>query len=80
MYVKINNGTIEKFPYSIGDLRSENPNTSFPDVVTQEMFEFYGAFKVTEQECPATDKSSYAVRRSLPEFIDSQCGIVTGKL
>jgi hypothetical protein len=30
MYAKINNQIVEKFPYSIGDWRKDNPQTSFP--------------------------------------------------
>jgi hypothetical protein len=30
MYVKITNGEIEQFPYTLGDFRRDNPHTSFP--------------------------------------------------
>jgi hypothetical protein len=30
MYVFAPNQTVEIFPYSIGDLRRDNPNTSYP--------------------------------------------------
>ena len=30
MYVKIENGSVSKYPYEFADLRSDNPNTSFP--------------------------------------------------
>jgi hypothetical protein len=30
MYLKLNNEIIEKYPYSIGELRRDNPQTSFP--------------------------------------------------
>tara|TARA_R110000868_G_scaffold44815_6_gene149265 strand:+ start:2907 stop:3302 length:396 start_codon:yes stop_codon:yes gene_type:complete len=31
MYIKINNGVVEKYPYTISDLINDYPNTSFPD-------------------------------------------------
>lgn len=34
MYAKLNNGAIEKYPYTIGDLRKDNPNTSFPSFIS----------------------------------------------
>ena len=30
MYALINNQAVEKYPYTIGNLRKDNPNTSFP--------------------------------------------------
>ena len=30
LYAKIENGSIAKYPYNLGDLRSDNKNTSFP--------------------------------------------------
>jgi hypothetical protein len=72
MYVKTNNGSIEKFPYSIDDLRKDNPNTSFPHALSKELLEFYGVFFVAEQAPPETDKLSYCVKRHLPELIDGQ--------
>ena len=29
-YVKVQNGEVEMYPYGISQLKSENPNTSFP--------------------------------------------------
>ena len=30
MYVLVNNGEVKKYQYSAGELRKDNPNTSFP--------------------------------------------------
>jgi hypothetical protein len=30
MYLKLKNKIIEKYPYSVYDLKADNPNTSFP--------------------------------------------------
>lgn len=46
MYVKVNNGVVEKFPYSIADLRQENPQTSFPVNPSKELLEEFGIFMV----------------------------------
>ena len=32
MYAKIINNTVEKYPYSLGELRLDHPNVSFPDL------------------------------------------------
>ena len=70
MYVKANNGVVDKFPFSIGDLRKENPNTSFPRVMSAETLAQYNVFPVTEQDRPETDRFAYAVKRHLPTLVN----------
>ena len=55
MYAKINGGTVEKFPYSVGQLRKDNPNVSFPKNITDGVFNKYGVKKVHTLEDPAYD-------------------------
>ena len=52
MYAKITNGIVEKYPYTIGNLRKDNPNTSFPKVIDDLDLEFFGVFKVEKREKP----------------------------
>ena len=41
MFAKITNGAVDKFPYTVGQLRHDNPNTSFPKQISEEtMLEF----------------------------------------
>ena len=70
MYIKLNNDNIEKFPYSIGDLRKENSNTSFPRILGNDLLATFNVFPVSEQDKPDTDRFSYAVKRHLPELVD----------
>jgi len=37
MYIKINNGVVEKYPYTISDLINDYPNTSFPDKLSKSL-------------------------------------------
>jgi len=53
MYLKLTNGQPEK--YSIGQLRRDNPNTSFPKNPPQEMLESYGVHPYTIPERPSYD-------------------------
>ena len=76
MYVKTSNGVVEKFPYAIVDLKNENPTTSFPHVIGNELLKSYGVFAVSEQPMPQTDRFSYCVKRHLPELIDGEWVIV----
>lgn len=57
MYAKLNNGQIEKYPYTIGMLRKDNPNTSFPKVLTDETLESFGLVRVTKTPRPEDDDS-----------------------
>lgn len=57
MYVLAPNQTVEKFPYSIGDLRKDNPQTSFPKNPSDELLASYNVFPVVStgaQYDPAT--------------------------
>jgi hypothetical protein len=46
MYVKIENGNIVKYPYSITELKTDNKNVSFPISITNDVLEEYGVFYV----------------------------------
>jgi len=46
MFVKATNGTVDTFPYNIGQLRRDNPNTSFPRVVPETTMAAYNMFPV----------------------------------
>lgn len=46
MYVKIKNGVVEKYPYSIFDLKNDNPNVSFPFEIPESLLNEYGVFSV----------------------------------
>ena len=46
MYALITNQQVEKFPYSIGELRKDNPQVSFPAKPSKKLLESYGVFAV----------------------------------
>jgi len=55
MYVKITSGDVDTYPYSVGQLRRENPNTSFPKQIPDEILESYGVLSVTFPDAPSID-------------------------
>jgi len=61
MYVKASNGQVEKYPYSIGLLRKENPNTSFPKKLSDEALASWGVYPVTEAADPAYNPDTQRV-------------------
>lgn len=55
MFAKIKDGVIHKFPYTVGQLRHDNPNTSFPKHISNAVMAEYGMVPVTEQPAPSFD-------------------------
>lgn len=55
MFAKIKDGAVHKFPYSVGQLRHDNPNTSFPKHIPDAVMAEYGMVPVTEQPAPSFD-------------------------
>ena len=59
MFAKITNGAVDKFPYSVGQLRHDNPNTSFPKQVSEEIMAEFGMVLVTEVPAPEFDPMTH---------------------
>jgi hypothetical protein len=55
MYAKLNNGQVEKYPYTIGQLRKDHHNVSFPKVMTDDVLTQFNMVRVTPTERPAED-------------------------
>lgn len=66
MYLKAENGTVIKFPYSIGRLRKDNPSTSFPRNMTESQFAEHNVYKVTEADKPEFDTATQYLQRQDP--------------
>ena len=68
-YVKTHDGQVQKFPYTMGDLRKDNPHTSFPRRIPDDMLALYGVFEVEVDTAPAVDEKNYkAVRADVPTY------------
>tara|TARA_R110001632_G_scaffold132703_1_gene247187 strand:- start:57 stop:515 length:459 start_codon:yes stop_codon:yes gene_type:complete len=52
MYVKITNDAVDQFPYTVGNLRRDNPNTSFPKRPTDELLASWDVYPVTTENEP----------------------------
>lgn len=55
MYVKVNNGVVEKASYSIGQLRKDNPQTSFPKNPSLEMLAEWNVYPLQSTPAPSVD-------------------------
>lgn len=66
MYVKVTNGSVDQFPYTIGDLRRDNPNTSFPKSIPNSLLESYGVYRVTASSIPSYDPTVQTLVTNTP--------------
>ena len=55
MYALVIDGAVTKYPYTIGNLRRDNPNTSFPKRPSDEMLAEWGMQPVTRTDRPDVD-------------------------
>jgi hypothetical protein len=69
MYILISNGEISQYPYSIGMLRNDNPQTSFPKAPTAETLAAFGVYPVQQTPPPTADHTK-RVSEATPVLID----------
>ena len=63
LLVKTSNGQVEQFPYTLGDLRRDNPQTSFPKKIGDAILASYGIFHVMPDPQPEHDPMAQTVVR-----------------
>jgi hypothetical protein len=63
MLVKITSGNVDTYPYSAGQLRRDNPNTSFPKQVPDAILAGYGVYPVTFAAQPDIDERTQKVEQ-----------------
>jgi hypothetical protein len=73
MFVKITNGQVTKYPYTVGDLRRDNPNTSFPKTVPAATMAAYGMYPVSYEAAPDYDPLTHRLQHSTtPSLVDGE--------
>jgi hypothetical protein len=55
LLLKTSNGQVEQFPYTLGDLRRDNPQTSFPKKIGDAILASYGIMHVMPSQQPEHD-------------------------
>ena len=70
MYVKATNGTIDQYPYTVGNLRRDNPLTSFPRTVPEETLRAYDLYPVATATRPMVTNSQVAEPDAQPTLSD----------
>ena len=69
--VKATDGMVQQYPYSVGLLRKDNPNTSFPKKVSEEDLAAFNAYPVTEVT-PAVTDTQKLVKIWTPTLVDGK--------
>ena len=70
-HVKITNGSVAEYPYSVGKLRRDNPNTSFPKQIPDDMLVAYGVHSVAFTDAPSIDQRTQKVTQDAqPSLVD----------
>jgi len=68
-YVKITNGTVDTYPYSVGQLRRDNPNVSFPKQIPTEMLQSYGVEPVALEDQPSFIKRTQNLSQNAAPYL-----------
>jgi hypothetical protein len=72
MQALIINETVEKYPYSIGALRRDNPQVSFPKNPSTELLESYGVYNVEITEQPIYSPPIEKIEEGTPVLIEGK--------
>lgn len=68
MFIKITNGTPEK--YTLGQLRRDNPNTSFPKNIPNELLASYDVYPYELGDRPTVDSLTHRIDEGTFEQVD----------
>jgi hypothetical protein len=72
MYILAPNQIAEIFPYSIGNLRRDNPKVSFPRNPSDALLASYDVFPVVTQAPPEHDPATQNLNQATPTLVDGQ--------
>lgn len=71
MLVKIVDGAVDRYPYSIDQLKSDNPNRAFSNNIPEEVLNGLGAYTVTHAPTPSYDNMTQRIETSnLPVLVN----------
>ena len=70
MFVKITNGQVDQYPYTVGDLRKANPNVSFPRNIPTETLARFGVYPVTIAPAPDYNDRTHRLVTQQPTLVN----------
>ena len=66
MYAKTVNGLSVQYPYTIAQFRRDNPDTSFPEEISDTVLGTHGVYPVIELEAPLYDSKVHDIVPGTP--------------
>jgi hypothetical protein len=72
MYILAPNQVAKTYPYTIGELRRDNPNTSFPRRPTEATLASWGVYPVASVDSPAFSYATQNLTEGNPVLVNSQ--------
>lgn len=72
MHALVTNQRIEKYPYSISELRKDNPQVSFPKNPGDELLAAFNVVRVQPTDFPAYNSMTQRIEEGQPVFSDGQ--------
>jgi hypothetical protein len=70
MYVKVLNGVVDQYPYTIKMLREDNSSTSFPKNIAENTLNAWGVYAVVPTEKPSFNPITQYVTMANPILVD----------
>lgn len=71
MYVKATNSTVDAWPYNPQQIRRDNPSTSFPATLTDDLLAAWNIYPVTIAPEPSFDRATqFVVDNEAPALVD----------
>jgi hypothetical protein len=77
MFVKVTDGLVDQYPYTVGDLRRDNPNTSFPRNVPEARMAQFGVYSVSHQAAPSYNPLTHRLQSSLQPVLVNGAWVIT---
>jgi len=72
MYVKVVDGSVNTFPYTIDALKAANPNVSFPASISDATLADFGVYPVAKVDAPDHDPQLVKVTMTNPTLVDGK--------
>lgn len=76
MYVKVTNGAADQYPYTVANLRRDNPNTSFPKRIPDEMLASWGVYPVSSEQPPSLDARTQELQQNALPHQDGDAWVI----
>ena len=67
-YIHAENSIVIEYPYSVEKLRSDNPDTSFPSVMSEEELSAWSVYPLAEEAVPAFNEATEQLEEKMPTF------------